>query len=357
MSLRVDIRKRYKGFTLEVGFENGDGTLGILGASGSGKSLTLKCIAGLESPDEGVIVFNGRTLFDSAARIDLAPRERNVGYLFQNYALFPHMTVWENIAIAIRGRRAKDKAATVSALLERYGLAGFGDRYPAKLSGGQQQRVALARIFAYEPGILMLDEPFSALDAFLRENMQIELLRIISEYDGDVLLVTHSRDEVYRICDNLLIMDGGRIDTRGETKAVFADPGNVRAARITGCKNTSRIRKLSEHRLLATDWGMELETTRAIAADHTHIGVRAHDFSVTRGKGAGVQNEIAVSAEHAVEGPFDKTVLFRVADDADRAREIIRWICDRNEDIANVRRLFLDGDDILLLRGGSERDK
>jgi molybdate transport system ATP-binding protein len=215
-------------------------------------------------------------------------------------------------------------------------------RYPAKLSGGQQQRVALARIFAYEPEILMLDEPFSALDSFLRENMQIELLRIIAEYNGDVVLVTHSRDEAYRICDKLLIMEDGFIRRGGGTKAVFADPGDVTAARITGCKNISRLRRLSEHRLFAVDWGVELVTDRAIEACHTHIGVRAHDFS----RMPSAANAIDVAVERVIEGPFEKTVLLR---GRDGARENIRWICSRSEDVSDVNRIFLDGGDILLL--------
>jgi molybdate transport system ATP-binding protein len=391
MSLRVDIRKQYKKFTLEVSFHNEEGTLGILGASGSGKSLTLKCIAGLASPDEGVIVSGSRTLFDSAAKIDLSPQERNVGYLFQSYALFPRMTVRENIAIAVRddpGARGGDKAkdAVINALLARYGLSEFGDRYPAKLSGGQQQRVALARIFAYGPEILLLDEPFSALDTFLRENMQIELLRIISKYDGDVILVTHSRDEAYKICDNLLIMQDGGIEAAGGTKAVFADPGAVTAARITGCKNISRIERLSEHKLTALDWGVELETGRIIKDEHRYIGVRAHDFSPAPAERSGTLNEIEVIVDEVVEGPFDKTVLFRAARGAEDAgdaegaggsedpdgagapgddgrpdrsagsRESVRWICDRNEDVSDVKRLFLDGDDILLLTAAGPRD-
>jgi molybdate transport system ATP-binding protein len=413
----VDIKKHYKDFTLEVSFHNEEGTLGILGASGSGKSLTLKCIAGLESPDEGVIVSGGRTLFDSAAKIDLTPQERNVGYLFQSYALFPHMTVRENIAIAVRERawnktsdgarnkasdKAKDKEAFIDGLLDRYELTGFGDRYPAKLSGGQQQRAALARIFAYGPELLMLDEPFSALDAFLRENMQIELLRIISEYDGDVILVTHSRDEVYKICDKLLIMDRGRIVANGGTRAVFADPASVTAARVTGCKNISRIRRLSERRLAATEWGIELETGRSIKDEHTHIGVRAHDFSPARASrpaaperfsenAASVHafpagrlpenaaaahvfpagglpadkssadgfplNEFPVTVEGVFDGPFEKTVLLRAGGEADSAaggeaggaRGIIRWICSADEDVSDVDRLLLGGGDILLL--------
>jgi molybdate transport system ATP-binding protein len=172
--------------------------------------------------------------------------------------------------------------------------------------------------------------------------MQIELLRIIAEYNGDVVLVTHSRDEAYRICDKLLIMEDGFIRRGGGTKAVFADPGNVTAARVTGCKNISRIRRLSEHRLFAVDWGVELVTDRKVEDHHTHIGVRAHDFSRT----SSAANEIAVAVERVIEGPFEQTVLLSVRGNA---RENIRWICGRNEDVSDVNRVFLSGGDILLL--------
>ena len=220
MSLRVDIKKRYKGFTLEMAFSSGSGTLALLGASGSGKSMTLKCIAGLISPDEGQIESDGRVLFDSAAKIDLRPQRRGVGYLFQSYALFPNMTVRQNVEIAYSGE-AGARDAEVNTLLARYGLESLGDRYPVELSGGQQQRVALARIFAYQPKVLLLDEPFSALDTFLRENMQDELKRIIREYDGSVVLVTHNQEEAYKLADDLIIIESGHPIASGPVNEMF----------------------------------------------------------------------------------------------------------------------------------------
>ena len=254
MSLRVDIRKRYKGFELEAAFSSGDGTLALLGASGSGKSLTLKCIAGLISPDEGVIEVDGRILFDSVAGIDKRPQERGVGYLFQSYALFPNMTVRQNIEIAYgKAGRNSDRDAEVKKLLEKYEIGELAARYPVQLSGGEQQRAALARIFASHPRALLLDEPFSALDSFLREKMQAELKRIIREYDGSVVLVTHSRDEAYKIADDLVILDKGRIAGDGPVREVFRYPGNARAARVTGCKNISAIEKRGGRVFFAKD--------------------------------------------------------------------------------------------------------
>ena len=166
VALSVDIRKQLGDFHLEVQFDAGDETLALLGASGCGKSVTLKCVAGILTPDEGRITLDGVTLFDSAARIDLPPQRRHVGYLFQDYALFPNMTVRQNIAAGAkdRGRRRE----TAEALIRRFRLEDAADRKPRQLSGGQRQRAALARILASEPRAVLLDEPFSALDSYLQ---------------------------------------------------------------------------------------------------------------------------------------------------------------------------------------------
>ncbi|MDR0874665.1 MAG: ATP-binding cassette domain-containing protein [Clostridiales Family XIII bacterium] len=349
MSLRVDIKKRYKGFTLEVCFSSGDGTLALLGASGSGKSMTLKCIAGLISPDEGVITANGRMLFDSAAGIDLKPQRREVGYLFQNYALFPNMTIRQNIAVAYRGS-AETRGAAVTALLARYELEEQADKYPVQLSGGQQQRAALARIFAYEPAVLLLDEPFSALDTFLRENMQAELKRIIRGYDGDVVLVTHSRDEAYKIADRLVILDDGRPVAEGTVQEVFAHPENARTARITGCKNISRIERTGERSFLALDWGIALEAAEPLSDAHTYAGIRAHDFSPLPRSAAEGKNTFAVEVVDVIEGPFEKDVIVRAIGPASVGNpNEIWWITDRSVKIDEQCAFTVRPEDILLL--------
>ena len=153
MSLLVDIRRHLRGFDLDVSFEveEPEETLALLGPSGCGKSMTLKCIAGIVTPDEGRIVLNGRTLFDSAARVNLRPQERRVGYLFQNYALFPNMTVAQNVGVGVLGASRDERDARVAGQLAAFRLEGLADKRPAQLSGGQQQRVALARIMASAP--------------------------------------------------------------------------------------------------------------------------------------------------------------------------------------------------------------
>ncbi|MDR1797805.1 MAG: ATP-binding cassette domain-containing protein [Clostridiales Family XIII bacterium] len=355
MSLYVDIRKKYKNFQLDVAFETQPGeTLALLGASGSGKSMTLKCIAGLVSPDEGVIRVNGRTLFDSSARIDLVPQARNVGYLFQNYALFPNMTVWQNIAIAWRppagaGRlKRRDalamRAAAVDALLARYELSALAGQYPVQLSGGQQQRAALARIYAYEPEALLLDEPFSALDTFLRENMQAELKRNIRGYPGDVVLVTHSRDEAYKIAGRLVILDEGIPVAEGPTKEIFEDPKAAQAARITGCKNISPIRKTGPSTCFAEDWGIELDAGREVLEGHRYAGIRAHDFVPEEGP-----NSFEIEIDDVVEGPFEKNVILRAKGQGGPGCRLW-WIVDRGASVENVTLLSVRPESILLLR-------
>lgn len=326
MSIKVSIRKRLsRSFSLETEFESsGDGAsgcLGILGASGCGKSMTLKCIAGIECPDEGRIEVNGRVLFDSAGGINLRPQVRRVGYLFQHYALFPRMTALENIAAGLPGRgKAGEKRRKASAWIERFGLAGLEDRRPAALSGGQQQRAALARMLIGEPEAVLLDEPFSALDTNLREQMQVRMLELL-ENRSDVILVTHSRDEVFRLCGELLIMEGGRVLTKGRTRKLFADPGLAAAARLTGCKNISPIRITGEREVYALDWGLSLKTAVPVERGITHVGIRAHDFAPVFRRDDKRDNLIPLQPAARAEEPFEEAVLFTCPDAPPRPPE------------------------------------
>ena len=223
MSLEVNITKKLNGFTLHANFAARRTATAILGASGCGKSMTLRCIAVIVRPDEGRIALDGRVLFDSAQGIDLPPQQRNVGLLFQNYALFPNMTVEQNILCALK--KEKDPAARRAACAEALRamrLEELAKRLPGALSGGQQQRAALARILAAKPRILMLDEPFSALDSYLREEVEGEVGSLLAGFAGTALLVTHNRDEAYRLCREMIVMDSGEVLRAGTTKEVFA---------------------------------------------------------------------------------------------------------------------------------------
>ncbi len=301
LHLQTEVRKKLKEFELDISFSAGKGCLGILGPSGCGKSMTLKSIAGIVTPDSGRIAIQyaqgeaagGRVLYDSSLKINERPQARRVGYLFQNYALFPNMTVEENIMVGLKGKWAsrsvgrrrpvltsdKNRKEKVREMTERFRLEGLEKRYPAQLSGGQQQRVALARILAYEPEVLLLDEPFSAMDTYLREGLRLELARVIADYDGVTILVTHDRDEAYQLCGSLLLLDRGKVLAGGDTREMFQNPVTCRAARLTGCKNISRIERIGERRIRALDWNnLELTADRPVGDEITAVGIRAHDF-------------------------------------------------------------------------------
>ena len=277
MSLSVDIKKEFPNFTLDMHFSLSGRRVGILGASGCGKSMTLRSIAGIFQPDEGRIVLGDRVLYDSARRVDLKPQVRNIGYLFQNYALFPNMTVRENIMAGLSG--SKDaKVARANEMIAKFGLNSLEDRLPGQLSGGQQQRCALARIMAYRPDVILLDEPFSALDWYLRDRMQRELSDMLRDYEGMVIMVSHDRDEIFRFSEELLIVDAGHVIRQGATREVFSDPGTRSAAVLTGCKNFSRAERIDDHHVRATDWGITIETERVLPEGIRDLGFRAHQF-------------------------------------------------------------------------------
>ena len=314
MSLEVTIAKRFEGFTLHADFTAGNTAAAILGASGCGKSMTLRCIAGVVKPDSGRIVLDGRVLFDSEKGIDLPPQQRNVGLLFQNYALFPNMTVEQNILCALKKEKdpAARKAACGSAL-RAMRLEELAHRLPSELSGGQQQRAALARILAGRPRILMLDEPFSALDSYLREEVEGEVGSLLSNFEGTALLVTHDRDEAYRLCREMIVMDSGEVLRAGTTKEVFADPRRLTAARLTGCKNILPCVRVDEHHVRLTGWERELTVALPVPEGCCAVGIRAHDFAPEAVDG---ENRMPVQVGASSENPFDWNVICTAADDA-----------------------------------------
>ena len=314
MSLEVTIAKRFEGFTLHADFTAGNTAAAILGASGCGKSMTLRCIAGVVKPDSGRIVLDGRVLFDSEKGIDLPPQQRNVGLLFQNYALFPNMTVEQNILCALKKEKdpAARKAACGSAL-RAMRLEELAHRLPSELSGGQQQRAALARLLAGRPRILMLDEPFSALDSYLREEVEGEVGSLFSNFDGTALLVTHDRNEAYRLCREMIVMDSGEVLRAGTTKEVFADPRRLTAARLTGCKNILPCVRVDEHHVRLTGWERELTVALPVPEGCCAVGIRAHDFAPEAADG---ENRMPVQVGASSENPLDGNLLCTAADDA-----------------------------------------
>ena len=292
MSLSVDIRKRLGAFSLDASFTSDDATetLALLGASGSGKSVALKCIAGTERPDEGRIVLNDRVLFDSAAGVDVSVRERRVGYLFQSYALFPTMTVEQNVAAGVRSGSRAERLARAHEQIRAFRLDGLERLRPAQLSGGQQQRCALARIMANGPELLLLDEPFSALDGYLRWQLELELADTLRAFPGGVVFVTHSRDEVYRMCDRVCVLTNGHSGRTVPTRELFDAPATLAEAVMGGCKNVSVATPVGDHALSCVDWGVTLACERE-AAGSDHAGIRAHDLRLVEADGRAVGDE------------------------------------------------------------------
>ncbi|MGF1479944.1 MAG: molybdate ABC transporter permease subunit [Cyanophyceae cyanobacterium] len=278
IQLIVDIQKQLADFRLDVSFTTDQTPLGLLGASGAGKSTIVRCIAGLDTPDRGKIILNGRVLYDSRRGIDLPPRDRACGFLFQNYALFPHLTVAENIAFGVRKKSRRDIRQEVETHLMAVDLQGMGNRYPGELSGGQQQRVALARAKASHPEMMLLDEPFSALDTYLRDKQEKLLRMSLIRYQGVTLFITHNLEEVYRVCPQLLVVDAGKAIAHGSKQEIFERPPNWRTAQLTGCKNFSRAIAVAQHKIKALDWHCQLAVIEPIPPSLEYVGIRAHQL-------------------------------------------------------------------------------
>lgn len=312
MSLHIDINKNLSSFNLDVSMESKGGIIGFLGASGSGKSMTLKCIAGLEKPSKGKIIINDKVLFDSEEKINVKTRDRKVGFLFQNYALFPHMTIKDNIEIGLDKVSKAEKSKLSSNYIKKFGLEGLENRYPWQLSGGQQQRVALARALITSPDILLLDEPFSALDNHLRASMERELVELLKDYEGTVVFVTHDIAEAYRVCDKIIVFDGGKANDIRDKNVLFETPQSLAEAKLTGCKNISRVKKLDNNFVFAEEWNLRLKCLENIKDNINYIAIRSHNIKLYKDeKEKKEENVFEVVIENIVENPFDYTLYIK----------------------------------------------
>lgn len=342
MALIVNIRKKLHQFTLKADFEI-DSSLALLGASGSGKSMTLKCIAGIEKPDEGVIILDGRTLYDSKKKINLPPQKRNVGYLFQNYALFPNMTVRENIAVAAKGGES-----STDRLISDFYLDGLQNKYPHEISGGQQQRTALARIIASCPEAILLDEPFSAIDSHMRWKLELTVSDIIKNFGGMSIMVTHNKNEAYRNCRSICIINDGRTEDILNTEEFIDNPKTVGAAGISGCKNIYAFeRKTGNSQVFVPGINISLKTARTVDDGKKYIGIRAHCFSFEPG-----ENKIDGVIERVIEDVFSTIIMLRPIN-SEAWSEPVRIEADKKtaaEVIAGkYLSVYIDPKDILLL--------
>jgi molybdate transport system ATP-binding protein len=311
--LDVSIKKTVGHFELQTSFQMNKGILGILGSSGCGKSMTLKCLSGLLTPDEGTITLNGKTLYASHFKINVPSRKRNIGYVFQNYALFPHLTVFNNIAYGLNHLEKNSKKQKVWDMIQRMQLIGLENHYPSQLSGGQQQRTALARTLITEPDLLLLDEPFSALDNHVKQLLEKEFISIIqNNYDGIVLLVTHNVEEAYRICDTIMIMDRGEMLQIGNKNQIINSPTSLIGARITGCKNLLNVIVLEEKEeyfiLKSNDLIFKAQKKMAPLAQHMIAGIRAHHIRLVPFD-TSLDNTFICTLIEKIEGLFSTTLL------------------------------------------------
>jgi len=314
VALEVQIVKRLRDFELDASFSAGDSPLSVLGPSGAGKTMLLRCIAGLERPDRGWIALDGTVLFDAERHIDVPPRRRRAGMLFQHYALFPHRTVRENIAFGLHDLPREERGRRVAALAGRTHVTGLEQCYPKELSGGEQQRVALARALAIEPKALLLDEPLSALDTHLRSQVEAQLQETFASYRRPVLLVTHNIEEAYRLGGELLVLSRGRIAAFGAKEEVFRRPPSVEVARLTGCKNLSRARAISPGMVEALDWGCRLRVAQDMARPAAYAAIRAHHigFVESSSDAGGEENVFPCWLVRSSETPFRITLYLRL---------------------------------------------
>jgi len=274
--VEADLRRPTDRFSITV----------LFGPSGCGKTTTLRCLAGLERPEEGRIVFGKTQWFDAERRVFLAPQQRDIGYLFQEYALFPHLTVGGNIAYGLRGVSCSERRRRVGEMLDLFQLAGLENRYPNQVSGGEQQRIALARVLVRRPRLLLLDEPLSALDQPTREQLRPELRRLLVEFGIPVVLVTHDRTEAMALADHLIVLDHGRVRQQGAVEEVFSRPADVEVARIVGLENVQPGRVVQTDEGLAT---VALGNGQLVAlaphspVEHVYVCIRAEEVVLRKG--------------------------------------------------------------------------
>lgn len=304
-TITVDLRLPVNGFSVTA----------LFGPSGCGKTTVLRCLAGLEQPNDGVIEFDGRPWFSSAPQLSLSPQQRDIGFLFQDYALFPHLNVAQNIGFGLRADGDSDRHDRVTQMLDLFELSGLGPRYPHQISGGQQQRVALARVLARQPKLLLLDEPLSALDATLREQLRRELRRLLADFGIPVIVVTHDRTEAIALADRVVVMESGRIRQTGSMQDVFTRPSDLAVARIVGVETVVTGEVLNIEGGLAT---VKVGDSKLIAvaptpaAPKVHVCIKGEDVALQKGTPteSSVRNHLAATITSLTpEGPLVRVSL------------------------------------------------
>lgn len=237
MSLKFSLKKNLHDFSLDIELSLNNELAVLFGPSGSGKSITLNMLSGIVKPEKGIVNINGKDVFNSEKNINVPMRDRRIGYLFQDYALFPHMTVFENIAYGISHLSKTKIKSKIEELIYLMRLEGLENRHPSQISGGQKQRTALARILAVEPDILLLDEPFSALDYQVREKLRQELIAIHERFPITTIFVTHDMEEAFMLGERIAVMNNGRVEQFGAREEVFYKPKTRNVAKFIGARN------------------------------------------------------------------------------------------------------------------------
>ena len=355
MRLYVKIKKDFGSFILDTEFDADKEVLGILGESGCGKSMTLRCIAGVVTPDEGRIELDGTVFFDSEKKINLKPQERHIGLLFQNYALFPNMNVIQNLQAGIRGQKLgkEEQQKRITEMMEKFCLQGLERHKPSQLSGGQQQRVALARILLTRPRLLMLDEPFAALDEFLRWKLELELEDVLKEFGSTTLFVSHNRDEIYRVCDRVCVMNRGMSSEPVPIKELFTAPASREAAYLSGCKNFSDAAVTENGEVMALDWGIVLKCDTAGKEDASSVGVRSHFIHPVLPEADNTtENVFPCKVERVIEDVFSYILIVSTKEEArirvDVAKE--QWQQYQKHISGNEMWIGIDEKDVMLLK-------
>jgi len=277
-ALVLSLRKNLPNYQLHIDLKTGQQPVGLLGASGAGKSITLRMIAGVARPDSGSIVLNGRTLYSSERGINLRPAQRRIGVVFQDYALFPHRTVAGNVTYSLFHLPQHEQQARVLELLTALQIAHLANRYPAQISGGERQRVAIARCLAMQPEALLFDEPFAALDPHLRRATEEQMRSTLRDYSGAVLFITHDMEEAFRFCSELVVLDRGQVIASGPRQALFDNPRSRVAAQLTGCKNIAAAEAIDDTHIQVAQWGCTLTKAHTTTTALQAVGYRSHHF-------------------------------------------------------------------------------
>ncbi len=347
--LYVNIEKKLNNFTLKVNINTDKDILALLGASGAGKSVTLKCIAGIDTPDKGQIILDGQTLFDSKKHINIAPQKREVGYLFQQYALFPNMTVEQNINTGLKKIKKSERKKRTAELIKHFHLKGLEKLRPNTLSGGEQQRVALARIFASQPKVLLLDEPFSSLDNFLKWQLELELKNALNEFFGDVIMVSHNIDEVCKLCNNVSVISKGTVQEKKSVYDLIYHPKTLAEAMITGCKNYSSAQHISSGMYHCPDWGINLKTNND-TENAKYIAIKNEDIKFADNES---ENVLECEVVQIINEKIGRSIALKTTNS-------IIYMPLKNDSIIPLKhnkfKIYLDSNKLFLLTGSENDD-